>query len=256
MSKIYVLIFAGLLIFNSCSSNISKPDIKEVTLLNIEISTPPKKTNYFIKDKLIDITGLVVTGTYSDRTSKIEKITTINISGFDTETTGNKNIVVTVGEKKATFIICVNPNEEKINDGVGIGNIILHKSTADEVIVEYGGEYNLVEHNNYSYEMKYESKGLSFYYMYDDLNKKIFSIHIKFPFKGVANKGIVLGKSTMQEVVNVYGPPNWSTTDESQTWWSEYSGIEFHVEVEKSLPRFPLNEEVHLKKTVIEIVVD
>ena len=144
---------------------------------------------------------------------------------------------------------------EKIIDGVGIGNIVVGQSTSDQVIENYGNSYRLDEHDQYSIEMVYQEKGLSFYYEYNDSLKTIFSIVIKAPVRGITKKGIVLGKHTMQEVIEKYGPGNWRTTDSSDTWWIEHFGIEFHVKMDSILPRYPLNKKVHLKKTIVRIDV-
>lgn len=75
-------------------------------LQSIAITTPPTKTIYLVGDKL-DITGLKVTGTYSDGSIVDEPITEANITGFDSTTAGTKTLTVTVNEKTVTFDITV-----------------------------------------------------------------------------------------------------------------------------------------------------
>ncbi|WKY47903.1 lectin like domain-containing protein [Eubacteriaceae bacterium ES3] len=81
-----------------------------VTLTNISITSPANKLTYQIGDTL-DISGLEVTGFYSDGSSHLETITTANISGFDSSTAGTKTLTITVGGKTATYTITVkDPN--------------------------------------------------------------------------------------------------------------------------------------------------
>lgn len=77
-----------------------------VTLVSIVVTTPPTKITYAIGDEL-DITGMVVTGTYSDSSTKVETVTTDNVTGFDSAEAGEKTCTVTVSGKTATFTVTV-----------------------------------------------------------------------------------------------------------------------------------------------------
>ncbi|MDI3537770.1 MAG: hypothetical protein PWR12_583 [Eubacteriaceae bacterium] len=79
---------------------------QSVTLQSIAITSPANKLTYQLGESL-DISGLVVTGTYSDGSTKTESITTANISGFDSSTAGTKTLTITVGGKTATYTIRV-----------------------------------------------------------------------------------------------------------------------------------------------------
>lgn len=73
------------------------------TLQSIAIATPPTKLSYNIGDKL-DITGLVVTGTYSDGSTKSESITTANVTGFNSAAAATDQVLtITVGGKTTTY---------------------------------------------------------------------------------------------------------------------------------------------------------
>ncbi|EHQ88486.1 InlB B-repeat-containing protein [Desulfosporosinus youngiae] len=77
------------------------------TLISIAITTPASKTAYYVGDEL-DITGMVVTGTYSDNSTKEETITHANVSGFDsTAVAATQTLTVTVGGKTITYTIAV-----------------------------------------------------------------------------------------------------------------------------------------------------
>lgn len=78
--------------------------IAEATLSSITV-TKPTKTKYNIGDTL-DTTGMVVTGTYSDGTTK-DVTSLAAVTGFDSTTVGQKTITVTVDGKTATFTITV-----------------------------------------------------------------------------------------------------------------------------------------------------
>lgn len=77
-----------------------------VTLVSIAVTTPPTKITYAIGDEL-DITGMVVTGTYSDFSTKVETVTKDNVTGFNSAEAGEKVCTVTVRGKTTTFIVTV-----------------------------------------------------------------------------------------------------------------------------------------------------
>ncbi len=77
--------------------------ISEATLESIAITTPADKLVYTVGESL-DITGMVVTGTYSDGSTKVETITEANVSGFDSSAPAeNQVLTVTVGDKTTTY---------------------------------------------------------------------------------------------------------------------------------------------------------
>lgn len=79
-----------------------------VTLSSIAITTPATKTEYATGDAL-DITGLVVTGTYSDSSTNIETITESNITGFDSSVPIiGQVLTITVGAQVVTYTININ----------------------------------------------------------------------------------------------------------------------------------------------------
>jgi len=78
-----------------------------VVLNSIAITTPATKVTYTIGEPL-DITGLVITGTYSDGSSKVETITTANVTGFDSSTAVTGQVLtITVDGKTATYTVDV-----------------------------------------------------------------------------------------------------------------------------------------------------
>jgi len=107
-------IFAVILVFSLAFTACSEPSEPETnnnntsgkTLESIAITTQPTKTVY-AKGEAIDLSGLVVTATYSDGTTVTLSISEENISGFDTSTVGTKTVTVTYNGKTATFPITV-----------------------------------------------------------------------------------------------------------------------------------------------------
>lgn len=77
-----------------------------VTLVSIAVTAPPTKITYAIGDEL-DITGMVVTGTYSDFSTKVETVTKDNVTGFNSAEAGEKVCTVTVRGKTTTFTVTV-----------------------------------------------------------------------------------------------------------------------------------------------------
>lgn len=134
----------------------------------------------------------------------------------------------------------------------GIGDVELGKVTASDVFKKYDSDYKVINHNDYSMELKYEDLGISFYYLLKNKDKKIFSIHVKKPFLGKTPEGIVLGESTIKETINKYGKAKWrSCSGSSDFWCAEYPGILFYIERNKDLPRFPFNEKAHINEKIV-----
>lgn len=78
-----------------------------VSLTGITITNPANKLVYQIGEAL-DITGLQVTGSYSDGSTRVESITAANISGFDSATAGTRTLTITIGGKTTSYTITVN----------------------------------------------------------------------------------------------------------------------------------------------------
>ena len=101
------LIYVGFCFFIACKQPISNSPTQVPTLVNISITTLPVKTNYVVGEAL-NITGLVVTATYSDNTTAPVTVTAANVTGFSSSTAGNKTLTVTYSGKVATFTVTVN----------------------------------------------------------------------------------------------------------------------------------------------------
>lgn len=89
-------------------------------------------------------------------------------------------------------------------EGVGIEGITVGRSTADDVIKKFGKNYVKKTYGKYSYSLNYPN-GLAFYYCQTDKKKEIFDIEIREPYRAKTSRGIILGKSTVEDVRKVYG---------------------------------------------------
>ena len=83
-----------------------------VTLSSIAITTAAAKRSYAVGDSL-DLTGLVVTGTYSDGSTKQETVTADNVTGFDSsKPMAHQTLTVTAGGKTAMYMVEIKAKEE------------------------------------------------------------------------------------------------------------------------------------------------
>ena len=77
-----------------------------VTVTGIAIKSLPQKTAYVVGDDSFSQTGLTVTATYSDGSSRVTASGLV-CTGFNTTTAGMKTITVTYHNKTATFTVTV-----------------------------------------------------------------------------------------------------------------------------------------------------
>jgi hypothetical protein len=84
------------------------------TLVSIAVTTPPTKTQYNMGEDL-DLTGMVVTASYSDGSTAAVTSYTTDTSGYDKTTAGNHTITVTYNDKTAELIVnVIDPNLETV----------------------------------------------------------------------------------------------------------------------------------------------
>jgi hypothetical protein len=110
----------------------------------------------------------------------------------------------------------------EIKQGIGVGEILIGESTAADVEARHGTKYQLKSQNEYSYRMEYANPEAAFYYCFKDPKKRIFLVEVH---DGVLKGGIVIGKSTMKDVVAIYGEKGADRDDIFQ-----YPGIQFYFE--------------------------
>jgi C1A family cysteine protease len=92
---------------NVCIKGFSGEESATAELQSIAITSPATKLSYEIGESL-DLSGLVVTGTYSDGSSKVEAISAANISGFDSsQADASQVLTISVDGKTATYTISI-----------------------------------------------------------------------------------------------------------------------------------------------------
>lgn len=141
-----------------------------------------------------------------------------------------------------------------VTAGLGVEGIAVGYSTKNSVTAKYGDGYQLIEHNKYSYEIKYEEHGLSFWYRFEDPEQKIFAISVWPKSRGFTGRGIVVGRSTLKDVFDAYGKAEFGTTNAEKTWHVEYPGISFHVEYKPGDKQHWTPEQL-LKRKIVEIEI-
>ena len=108
-------------------------DVILTGITGITVTKQPTKTSYYVGDTTLDITGLEETGTYNNGSSKLELVSLSNITGFDTTTSGEKTLTVTLSGKTATFKITV-------LDVILTGITSLTKNEIEKIEQELNGE--------------------------------------------------------------------------------------------------------------------
>ncbi len=114
------------------------------TLQSITITTPAIKLSYTVGEAL-NITGLVVTGTYSDNSINVESITNANITGFNSSSPATNQILtiivlgktvtypvqIVAASEVSDFTYTVTAGETQITGYTGAGLAITIPSTLD-----------------------------------------------------------------------------------------------------------------------------
>jgi len=145
--------------------------------------------------------------------------------------------------------------EETIITGQGYGNFELGKTSRKEVELELGKNYELIQHNSYSTELYYKALGVSFYFYQGEPERNVFSILFHEDFKGKTEEGIAPNTTKVKDVIKIYGEPQWTSCDGCDYWSATYQGIGFIIDRDTTVPQYPLNEELHMKKIVKQIEV-
>lgn len=114
---------------------------------------------------------------------------------------------------------------------VGIDGITINNTTFQEIETKYGRTYDLVNHNNFSFEMRYKRIGLSCFYKQNDPTKKIYFIEVRKEFGAYDINGLSLNSPiSVVDVAILYGrKPNYSTSDNSDYAYINYGSIFFYV---------------------------
>jgi hypothetical protein len=99
--------------------------VNAITLVSIAITSPPTKTTYLTGESL-NLSGLEVTGTYTNNTTKMESVSVDNISRYDTNSAGQQTLTVTVGDKTASFSIIIETPDDTEHSTLSVKDAILN----------------------------------------------------------------------------------------------------------------------------------
>src|SRR5690349_15982312 len=135
----------------------------------------------------------------------LKSVSSKNRNGFEFLRTGRSIAFVFCVSVLLTFVTACGQAPVQIVDGKGLGPIALDKSTFADVTAAFGKECRITNHNNYSEQCIYEALGLSFFRRFGSPTNPVFSIKVMPPFKGATQKGIVVGRSSLQDVETKYG---------------------------------------------------
>lgn len=97
---------------------------------SISMYSLPTKTEY-AKGELLDTSGGKITVNYSDGTSGVTDITQDMLSGYDSSSTGNKDINVSYAGAGTTFAVAVKPSLSNVTSSATVGANISATSDAD-----------------------------------------------------------------------------------------------------------------------------
>ena len=105
----------------------------EAELMSIAASKAPNKTTYEYGEP-IDLTGMVITATYSDGATKPIDIASCAVSGYNSTNVGFQTITVTYQRKIATFTVTVVKHMEMHNTNNGIVSISPARGVAGQMV--------------------------------------------------------------------------------------------------------------------------
>lgn len=122
------------------------------------------------------------------------------------------------------------PKIKLIIRGVGIDGNIINLTTSHLIIEKYGEPDEIVNHNHFSFELKYLASGISFFYKQDDPIQLIY-LMIAMPHANCATEtGMCLNNElTISDVMAHYGVGETRATDFSDEAYMEFSGINFYA---------------------------
>jgi succinyl-CoA synthetase beta subunit len=125
-----------------------KVTVVPVALSSIALTKFPSKVHYLTGDRL-DLSGMVVTGTYNNGTKKVLSVSSADVSGFDSHAVAAaQTLTVTVGGKAAKFTIDItekkpvisavhfSSNSAKGSSVAANGDIVTLTFTSDEPVTK------------------------------------------------------------------------------------------------------------------------
>ncbi|MGZ3872998.1 MAG: hypothetical protein ACXVJD_08770 [Mucilaginibacter sp.] len=129
-------------------------------------------------------------------------------------------------------------NQSIIYEGVGVGGLKLGKLTGAGIKQKFGPAYVEINYPNYSVEISYKSRGLSFYHRPGADTAKIFAIDIYPAFKGKTSRGFDMRTMNVRDMLRIYGMPLWDLESGDKVIYARFmgSGIYFGFKLKQDLP--------------------
>ena len=166
--------------------------VPTASLQSIAITTSATKLTYHVGEAL-ELTGLVVTGTYSDGTTKIEAITAANVTGFDSsKAAAGQVLTITLNGKTAAFTIQIIASEDP---GEGLFTAFLGQDPAGNYY-----EYNATDLSNsyLAYQIKPTLPSAKMYQQF--LNSQCRIVALKDLTKGYMDYNAAATASLMAQM--------------------------------------------------------
>jgi hypothetical protein len=89
--------------------------------------------------------------------------------------------------------------------GIGVDENIINMSNAIMIVQKYGSAFEMINHNNFSIEMKYPEIGLSFSYKFNDKYQEIYVISVFHPCVAVTENGMIFNHDLkLKDVIDKY----------------------------------------------------
>jgi len=161
-----------------------------------------------------------------------------------------------------------NADTMQVYIGKGMGGILFSISTEEQVTERFGSDYwpeeiiikqyfdEKTKKNVtiYNFKMKYIKKGLIFNFTKEEGKPEMLtSIEIFPPFIVRTKEGIILGQSTLDDVVKTYGYGQWGYSNKNQQVTKTYDGIAFYVTNKKNIKEF---DKDYFNATFLPMVID
>lgn len=174
------------------------------------------------------------------------------------------------------FTYCCSCNYQKNNAHIlkpliGFDNVNLATLSIKDIITKHGNNFRIdtfysistipttfldtnstiIKTKLHSYRICYDSLGISYYFNHQKNN--ITALRVQYPFNGITDKGVILNKSTFNEIEKLYGAAPWQTID--NYIMKEYEGIYFYRPFHDTISRSNISLNKYFDSIVTEITI-
>lgn len=131
------------------------------------------------------------------------------------------------------------PTEKSIiYDGKGVDSLRFGTLTSVDVKLALGNDFVATNHSDYSIELYYPKSGMAFYRKYGPDTGKIFCMVFRPAYKGSTARGFKITSMTVQDLLRIYGKPEWTYLERDKTVYASYDeeGIYFSIKPHGTIP--------------------